>query len=264
MKLWMVSTLFLLSSVAWANKSSILQAVDTRFDGSTFVAELQFDKAPAANDILIEYINQTIQVNMPNSTVKTGKILQRVNQENIKSVYSYQFDKNLMRTRIIYNKPIVALDYEGFVKVEKNNNSILIFIYDPVMAKTANEDKANFEIVPPLDIEKEMAKTNKKDSTNVKAEDIVAQELSIPKVLPEKVEAPIVEKKLVIEEKPVVEKKLKPTVESAQKENGPSPILAENQIPLFKNKETVKTTSESSLTRLLMSLFIVIVLSAGL
>lgn len=244
------SVMFIFTS---AQAVSILNQIDAKFEGSTFVTELKFDQAPKTNDILIEYINQTIQINLPNSTVKTGKFLKRIEQESVKSIYSYQFDKNLMRTRIIFEKPIVAQDYEGFVKLERKDNSIFINIYDPVMAKKTDLESAEFEIVPPTDIESEI---NKKLTQPVilktKAEEIVAQELSLPSVLPEKTNEVI---KDIKENSKEVNAK-KNIAKGAESE--------EKTIPLFQKRETSTKIEESNYSRLIYSLLIVVIFGAGL
>ncbi|MCB9025959.1 MAG: flagellar biosynthetic protein FliO [Bdellovibrionaceae bacterium] len=234
---------------------TVLQEVDTRFEGSTFVTELIFNQAPTTKNILIEYINQTIQVNLPDATVKSGKILKRVNQEKVKSVYSYQYEKDLLRTRIIYSPPIAALSYEGFVKVERKDNSLLINIYDPIMAKTAETKPAEFEIVPPVDLEKELNKQlGKKNMKGLSAEEIVAAELEIPKVLPEKVSLNIAS---------TAPKEALSSKATDAKENT-NEKLSDQDLPLFKSKEKIEKVEESNYARLLYSLLIVITLGVGL
>src|SRR5690606_17824090 len=118
------------SSLTFA-ANSVLKETKAFFDDKTFVTELILDQEVASSDILVEYINQTIQLNIPGVKVPKGQLAQRVNQNSVRSVYNYQLDDNIMRSRIIYDKPMEASKFEGYVDIATQGNKIVIRVTDP-------------------------------------------------------------------------------------------------------------------------------------
>ena len=129
------------------------------------------------------------------------------------------------------------------------------------MAKTAETKGADFEIVPPVDIERAINKSlNRSIALKTKAEDIVAQELEIPQVLPEKINAKVEDLNIKASAA-----KVKSTENKKDKNKSVKGAdLTEKEIPLFTKKETVKTSGESTYSRLIYSLIIVLLFGGGL
>lgn len=252
MKLWMALLVLGILFTKNAFGRSILENVETKFENQTFIAELEFDKVPSVDDALVEYINQTIQLSLPNATVKHGKSFIKVKGNEVKSVYSYQFSKDLLRTRIILTDSIDASKYEGYVKISRSGNKLLISVQNPETIASSIQ-QPEVEIVPPIDLNAELDK-KLKPSKNPK--DIVAKELELPVALPEKTLKDAVEKQEIKIESSASEIK-KTKQDNSQK-------LAESQIPVFKKKSEAKIKESGSPMRLLYSLVIVVVFSAGL
>ena len=86
-----VAMILVFPSTGYAELRSEFQSINTYTEGSAFVVDLVFDKPIEANKVTVEYINRTIQLNIPDAFVKSGKNLYRVrNNKKVKSVYSYQ------------------------------------------------------------------------------------------------------------------------------------------------------------------------------
>ncbi len=268
MKLWMVSFVIIafIPHFTWA--IAILEKVTTKFDEDRFVAELIFNKSPDLENVLVEYINQTVQVNIPKATVRSGKHLSKVNDHDVKSVYSYQFDKDTLRTRIIYDNHIEASAFEGFVKLSKKGKVVTIAVLNPDQIKSTKIE--DVEVVPPLDIEKALSVVNSNVvNSNIEksAQDILRKETGVPKSLPEKKVAfeTFEIEKGKIQNKNAQEKTNK-KIESAKSSDDKlfAEKLSEADIPVFKRKEAVQKSESSTALRLAYSLFVIVLFASGL
>src|SRR5690606_19860712 len=104
---------------ASAEEAANLEKIESYTKGSVFITELVFDR-PVSSQVSpedIEYINQTVQVNIPGVNVPSGKTLVRVQDEAVRSIFAYQLTENILRARVIHNKPILAKDLKGLVNV---------------------------------------------------------------------------------------------------------------------------------------------------
>jgi flagellar protein FliO/FliZ len=236
---------------AWS--VSILENVNTRFDEGNFVTELKFTKAPHAENILVEYIDQTVQVSIPNATVREGKFLKKVNKSDVKSVFSYQFDKNTLRTRIIYNKGVDTSKFEGLIKISKKEDVILVTILDPNQINTAKVEKPkdeDLEVVPPLDIEKAIFAINKKTTETDKPKEPSKNEAVntlASEVKPTQVNLPA----------KATEAKIDAMEVKTDFKNNITEPAKESEIPVFKKQKELQKAESSATSRLIFSLIVI-------
>lgn len=145
--------LFTMSSQA-ANVA-LLKKTQTYTKGTAFVAELTFDGPVEVNKTSIEFINETVQLNVRGASISTGKQHQKVANEKVGSIFTYQIEPDLMRTRIIYKKPQKAKDMEGYVYLSAKKNKLIVTIEDPA-AVASKDAKKQFPVIPPVDLNAEL------------------------------------------------------------------------------------------------------------
>ena len=115
-----------------------------------FVVELEFDNPHSFEETSLEYINSTVQVNVPQGFLKKP-FSKKIKNHKVKNVYVYQVDSSVLRVRVIYKEGIKAKDFEGKVNLSYNSHRIRIAIQqgaspDPVFAYGGDvENKASVE-----------------------------------------------------------------------------------------------------------------------
>ncbi|MCB0408311.1 MAG: flagellar biosynthetic protein FliO [Bdellovibrionales bacterium] len=139
-----------------AKETSVnLLKTETFKKGSAFVTELEFSHPIEENKTSVEFINETIQVNIRDASVESKKGYKAVGDEKVKNLYIYQPKKDLLRARIIYKKPSKAKDFEGYVHISSNQNKLIITVEDPQAVVSAPMQK-ELPIVPPIDLNAEL------------------------------------------------------------------------------------------------------------
>lgn len=112
---WIAGLIVLIAFQAQAAEIQSLRLVDTNDRVTAIIrteGELQ-DELPVA-----EFINETIQMDLPQATVKGGEIQQKVNDPRIKSLYAYQLDSDTARIRILLNPGVKAEGLKSQVKIQ--------------------------------------------------------------------------------------------------------------------------------------------------
>ena len=126
---------------------SYLEDVYSYQEKDWFVTELIFDKPIKFEEVSVEYIRATVQVNVPGGFLKKP-YSKRVQNEKVKSLYIYQPDTNTLRARVIYKKPIKAESFKGKVNISFGSRMLRISVKQeaskataaPVLAKVKKED----------------------------------------------------------------------------------------------------------------------------
>jgi cell division septation protein DedD len=170
-----VSLIFLLSASSWAFAQPQLENVIVSHTSDEFVSELVFDQPVKDDQVSVEFINKTIQVDIPGLKIPEGKRLNRVNHSKVKSVFTYQASNRTLRTRIIY-KPSEqnAERYEGFVQVAADGNRLKISVTDPEIGMSTQLPEKEIPVIPPTDLEKGHEAIQLKSSKELSPEEIVA------------------------------------------------------------------------------------------
>ncbi len=92
-----------------------------------FITELIFDNTIDFEKVSVDYINQTVQVNIPGGFLKKP-FVKKIKNDKVKSIYIYQFNKKILRTRIIYQKKFQAKDFSGKVNLSFSSHMLRIAI----------------------------------------------------------------------------------------------------------------------------------------
>lgn len=254
---------------AYAGEEAELQDVRYLATGSGFQLELEFDRPYKADGVTVELINHTVQVNLPKAYYEQGKELQRVKDKKIKSIFTYQVNAGLLRSRIIYYPAHPAKDLEGRVKIEPKGNSVFVSVVDSSVAAAAPAPVTarEFPVIPPNDLngelEKalEMAVPEDVEASSVQtssATDILSKDMDFPAKLPEK-------KVTAKQADEVIPAKQEATAKSEISEM-PTEGVAEKDIPVLTEAKVSKSEKEESSTywRMAMSLVVVLVFAGAL
>lgn len=113
---------------------------------------LEFDRAIENKSFEIEYINSTIQVNIPGVLYQKGKNYQKVVDPLVESIYTYQTALGSIRSRIILKKNIKAEDYKQITKVEANGKSLIISLSEKNSASLHSPTTPPHGIIEPQEI----------------------------------------------------------------------------------------------------------------
>ncbi|MCH2534574.1 MAG: flagellar biosynthetic protein FliO [Bdellovibrionales bacterium] len=145
----MICVLLIIFSSMALQAQVVLEDVKTKKNNDGFIIELSFNKAIDKNNVNVELINQTVQVNIKNGLFKKGKDLLPVEDDRVKSVFTYQPEKNLLRTRIIHHKPIDATELEGFIDIKALGKSLIISVMDPTTTLPVKVDESSISFAKP-------------------------------------------------------------------------------------------------------------------
>ncbi len=121
--------LIIVSNALAADKSHLLD-IRSYSDKEAFVVELKFDKAAPTQGLGTEYINETIQVNIPSGFLAQGTRTAKINNGQVSTLYTYQADKDTLRSRIILRKGLAAEKFKGQVAVIPDGNYLKIRVVD--------------------------------------------------------------------------------------------------------------------------------------
>lgn len=219
----MICLVFIILSSVAVNAQVILEDIKTKKNDDGFITELSFNKAIDKNNVNIELINQTVQVNIKDGFFKKGKDLITVEDERVKSIFTYQPEKDLLRTRIIHHESIDATQLEGFIDVKSLGKSLIISVMDPTISLPIKDEEQSISFASP------------------------------PQVLdhPEKeVEAKLKDEKEII-------------TSLNQKKATNKEELPESQIPVFAKEKPKTTSMNQSYYKMLGSLFIILLVGVG-
>ena len=115
-----------------------------------FVAELEFNGVVDPKTAQLEFINRTIQINIPGSRMEAEKNVQRVKGKKVRSIYTYQASNDVLRSRIILNKPLKATDFKKRVSVEGAGRVLRVAVVG------ASAVAKKLPVVPPMSLEEEV------------------------------------------------------------------------------------------------------------
>lgn len=144
--------LALLIASAQAHANNTLKDVQTSFDKDTFVADLSFAEDFNEDNLTVDFINNYLQVDLPNSSLEKSKSkTNHVNQDLVTSVYTYQVNSDLLHSRIILKKGLQAKNYQTAVEVVRDGKHVQIRLKQ---AKTGHEQiSKTLPVIPPKALE---------------------------------------------------------------------------------------------------------------
>ncbi len=86
----------------------------------------------------IEFINETIQFDIPNANVKDGKIIKKIDGTNVKSLLAYQVSKTTARLRVIMQKGFKAEKFKESLTTASTDTGFRIDLKNQVQAEPGN------------------------------------------------------------------------------------------------------------------------------
>lgn len=269
MKHLFVTLLFIFSSLILSANNQLKDFKIGGGDGA-FEAIYRFAKPIKRNQINIEYINRTIQLNIQDISFDLGKQLTPIGREDIKSLYTYQVKKDLLRSRIIYNEPFKAADFEGFVDIIVDGKEVVIKILNPnidipiiLPVKVAELDVQPSDIgdvmATPISVKK-TEEINQKNKDKVSIEKMEAEALGLIKA-DKKNSKKLTKSKTSKSNK----KENKKTSLKDRIENGiqASKDLPESSIPVFVSKVKKSKPTEAMYARVFYTIGILLALGIG-
>ncbi|MES2769989.1 MAG: flagellar biosynthetic protein FliO [Bdellovibrionota bacterium] len=147
MKLLLIiaSVLLSLTSFSGVAFGATLQKVRSYAKDGAFYTELSFDQDVSADMVSLDYINETVQVNLSQTSMDKS-ISTKVSDDKVSSVYTYRLDNGSVRSRIIYKKGIQASEFQNSTTSEVQGNKIIVKVVDRVPASVAQvSDKVSDE-----------------------------------------------------------------------------------------------------------------------
>lgn len=115
----------------------VLKNVQASRVDDVFVTEIQFDGDLESEDCSIDFINETVQVNVPGASVADKKRFDKVDDKEVKGIYTYQSGPNTVRHRIILKDGMSAMKYENKVSLTLSGNNLVIKMGTKTPSETA-------------------------------------------------------------------------------------------------------------------------------
>lgn len=117
----------LLFSLTVQAKVQITEMETDRIKNS-FVVKLHTDRIIDIRSLEVDFIRETIQINVPLAQIKGNKNLMRVSDRIVRSVYSYKPSRKLFRTRIILKKGMPAASFLNAVEITRSGKTLSIHV----------------------------------------------------------------------------------------------------------------------------------------
>ncbi len=233
----------LLRTVAYAD--SQVAGVTTKFIDGDFVTQISFDVPVDKKDISVDYTKQAIQITIPDTKIKTGKIVEKINKNKIESVFVENSKGTGVVAKVIFAKGVDIEKYKGLVQVDNQSDKIVLTISRPSDSAIVGN--------PPSDLNAEAAEELKPESP----ESVVADEMMKPSVID------------ITNTTSTTD-----TTNTANSATNETPVIAagitkdtaarSQSLPLFKEKQRKTGSEDSGYLRMIMGMIFVLVLSAGL
>jgi flagellar protein FliO/FliZ len=224
-----------------ANAETILQKISTNSSKSEFVTTLKFSAPISKDDLSIEYIGRTVQVNIPDVKMRWKKDLRKVNKQSVSTLYTFQEGATL-RTRVNYSKGIDANTFKGHVDLKVDGSKLTVTVKSPEYI--AANDKGIATELPafkPVDLDAEINRAMNMAQEETEQEKLILKVDAEEKV-PVAVKAPT---------KKVSKKKAKKD-------------LKESDIPVLAGKsKKEKPELKSAWSRMIISLIVVALIGGG-
>ncbi len=119
---------FVLIMIAFQSQALSLKTVDSKVTDSGHSIEMTFDQDIKADQFSVDFINETVQINLPSVTLPKGTLKQDLSTNGVKSLYTYKVNKNLARTRVMFEKATDATKYQPNTQLVASGNTLTLKI----------------------------------------------------------------------------------------------------------------------------------------
>lgn len=127
-------------SISSEGFATTLKKVSSYAKDGAFYAELTFDQPVSKDKVSLDYINETVQINLANITMDKS-ISTKVSDDKVRTIYSYRLDDDSARARIIYKDGVEASSFQSATSVASDGNKLVIRVADrgalPIKEETA-------------------------------------------------------------------------------------------------------------------------------
>lgn len=137
-----------MGSVAFG--TPILKTTKAYQDKSGLVVEFRFDSLVDEKTLSLEFINNTIQLNIPQAKVIPSKQNTKIPGTNIRNIYTYQASDELARSRVIYTKDIDVNSFKDRTILTANGPIVSLRISNEAVTKAV---EAEAPAKPPTSLE---------------------------------------------------------------------------------------------------------------
>jgi flagellar protein FliO/FliZ len=133
--------IFLLSSLASVGFSTpILKEIKAYEDDDGVVTVFEFDSAVDEKQLSLDFIKNTIQLNIPQVKVVPSRQSTKISGSNVRNIYTYQVNDGLARSRIIYKKSTRVDSFKENALLTVNGSTVTLRIANQAVAKAVEPD----------------------------------------------------------------------------------------------------------------------------
>lgn len=148
--------ILLAPTLGWSESPINLTNTKSYRNDQGFVVELTFQQAVSDRDFKFDFINRTIQVDIPTATFEGQKAHARVNDSEVSSIFVYQLANDILRCRINLRPSFTSLQYKSRVSAANFDKTIRIEIKGQRPATLlASSESAGSELPPPKSLNQE-------------------------------------------------------------------------------------------------------------
>ena len=115
-----------IGSNAVAADGTVFQKASIGRAGSAFETRLTVAEGVADGQVDVRYINETVQIEIPNASFPKGKLMLSADDETVKSVYLSETEEGAVRVRFILNKNISARSFDGAVEATRADGALVL------------------------------------------------------------------------------------------------------------------------------------------
>lgn len=177
MKAFVVFGILALCLASYANSKLSLESVSGKKNEAGHVVELKFNQEVKPEQFTLDFINETVQINLPSVQLPKGTQKSNIESDVVKSLYTYKVGNNLARTRVILNSD--AMKFQQATKLEAHGNVLKLIIANPVATVSEEELKQAQAWVESATAAEEAVKVQKTIEEKKKQENLKESEIPV-------------------------------------------------------------------------------------
>tara|TARA_B100001248_G_C27399434_1_gene468771 strand:+ start:11916 stop:12944 length:1029 start_codon:yes stop_codon:yes gene_type:complete len=161
--------LILYTGLSWATNPVVLQDINKTVEDGRLVLEYTFNDRIDSRKVNLDFINETLQIDVPKAFIEEKKRFTNVEDDKVRSLYSYQMDKDTLRLRIIYDQ-LKADSLQDKVTTRFSGNKMRVLIDDGrIPFKEVSTELPEKVVAPTIQVE-DIVVSDGKDSVTKNTE----------------------------------------------------------------------------------------------